>query len=53
MEVHLAYMETLLGDSADKHGKEMKLHTLRWLICTLLKSCANKEYHLSLQTRIE
>ena len=35
LEEHFVCMETFLGDHADKHGKEMKLHALRWLICNL------------------
>ena len=47
-------METLLGDSADKHGKLPEAaHVQMADLDSAIESCANKDHHMSLETRLE
>ena len=49
----LGYMEVLLGDSADKHSKEIEAAEAKMAdLHSALESCANQDRHMSLETRL-
>merc|ERR1712096_512212 len=53
-ETRLEYLERLLGDSADKHAKEIQAaHAKVGDLHAAIKSCAKSEHHSSLEKRID
>ena len=53
METCLVYAEALLGDSADKHTKEIEAaQALMADLHSAIESCANKDHRMSLEGRL-